>query len=254
MPQRLPLPPAATVRSTPPPLDARLRLAASFARGGRIADIGTDHAYLPAALLLEGKCTFAVASDIHRGPAAVAAEHLSSFGIRDRDAAVLLTDGLDGVQEYQPADIFILGMGGEMIAGILSRAPWIASPTVRLILQPMTRFSALRAYLDRNGFCIREDRLVKTDRIYQVLCAEYDGIERRHSPLALLVGEGNLARRDPLCMEYVEKQKRILESAKSGKQSVGADTAAEDALLGEIRVFLSESTDRKEVSTTDDRI
>lgn len=245
MPQRLSLSPTAHVRTCPPPIDARLRCAASFARGGCIADIGTDHAYLPAVLLLEGKCTFAIASDIHKGPALVAANHLASFGLSDREVAVLLTNGLDGIREYDPTDIFILGMGGEMIVNILSRAPWVASPHIRLILQPMTRFAALRTFLDQNGFRVCEDCLVKTDRIYQVLCVEYDGTERRHTPLALLVGEGNLARRDSLCMEYVGQQQRIVEQAKNGKSTAGADIASEVALLEEIRAFLSDGGRKK---------
>ena len=100
--------------------DARLRAAAGFVRqGARLADIGTDHAYLPVSLLRGGRIPFAVASDISAGPLAHARETAAFAGIGEDRLALVLTPGLRGIEAYRPTDITICGMGGEMIVGIL---------------------------------------------------------------------------------------------------------------------------------------
>lgn len=243
-PINIPIPPITFPLSALSPLDARLEAAVPLLRGGVVADVGTDHAYLPISLLRRGLCTFAVATDIHRAPAEIAASHLAAHGIGDDRAAVLLTDGLHGAEQYAPTDICIFGMGGEMIARIIDEAPWVRSGDVRLILQPMTRAETLRDYLDKQGFAVREEHLVKTDRIYQIICAEYDGEVRAHTPLALLLGERNMARRDAVCLEYAKQLQRVLTASRAGKLNGKApDTSREDALLAALDVFLSHQTE-----------
>lgn len=239
--------PICAVSAQPPalaPLDARLEAAVQLIRGGVVADVGTDHAYLPISLLRRGLCSYAVATDIHKGPAEVAAAHLGANGIGEDRACVLLTDGLHGTEQYALTDVCIFGMGGEMIARIVDEAPWVRSPDVRLILQPMTRMEFLRDFLDKNGFAVCEEQLVKTDRIYQIICAEYDGQVRSHTPLELLLGEQNMRRRDALCLELARQQKTILESSRAGKlRGRCPDTSREDTLLAAINEFLSNETE-----------
>lgn len=227
-----PFPPAsARTAANLPRLDARLSAAIPYVRGGTIADVGTDHAYLPLTLLLQKRCTFAVASDIHRGPAQRAAEHLQSFGIGPERAAVLCTDGLHGLQSYHPTDIIIFGMGGEMIVHILEEAPWVYDPSVRLILQPMTHPEILRQSLAEHGFAIRSEQLVFTDRIYQIICAEYDGVKRSFTPIEYLIGANNIHRHDPLLPVWIERQLRLIHVTMEGKNSAGIDTSAEQDLI-----------------------
>jgi tRNA (adenine22-N1)-methyltransferase len=138
----------------------------------------------------------------------------------------------------------IFGMGGEMIIHILTEAPWVRDPSVRLVLQPMTRQGELRAYLLENGFCIRDEAMVMTDRPYQIICAEYDGKVRSHPPLALLLGEQNMARRDALCLEHARRQREILTASREGKRKgANPDTSREDVLLTALDDFLSQETE-----------
>ncbi len=238
----IPIPAPVLCPPEPMALDARLSAAFEFIRGGTMADVGTDHAYLPIALLCRRLVDFAVATDIHRGPAEVAAAHLAANGIGEHRAAVLLTDGLHGAKDYHPTDICIFGMGGEMIAHIIDEAPWTKDPSIRLILQPMTKQEALRQYLDQNGFRIVAERLVVTDRIYQLLCAEYDGNIRSHSPLELMIGKENLDRRDELTMTLVNRHIDILTATREGKRkAVNPDTSREDELLHALNNYLEQS-------------
>ncbi len=239
-PRRIPLSPCESTSPPLPHLDARLCAALPYVRGGTIADVGTDHAYLPLVLLKTGACDFAVATDIHQPPAQRAADTLSRYGIGEEQAAVLCTDGLHGCEPYHPTDVLIFGMGGEMIVHILQEAPWVRDPSVRLILQPMTRQRELREYLAANGFCTVEETVVKTDRPYQILCAEYDGIVRTLSPLGALLGERNLARRDEFTLQLARRQLDIFTAARAGKQKGAAsDTSPEDGMIAALTDYLN---------------
>ena len=106
-------------------LDVRLRAAANMVPcGARLADIGSDHAYLPIALCLENKIKCALASDINEGPVAAAVSNIKKNCLDDKIKAIR-ADGLSKAQEFAPDCITVLGMGGELIVRILSAAEWI---------------------------------------------------------------------------------------------------------------------------------
>lgn len=172
-----------------PLADGRLLAAASFVRPGAVlADIGTDHAYLPLYLLSQGKIKRAIAADIGEGPLSRARAHIAASGYAGQIETVQ-TDGLRGLADRGITDVAICGMGGELIAEILAAAPFVRSGDVRLILQPMTRSATLRRYLAGAGFAILGERPCRAaGRVYSCLCARYDGVCRTLSPLEAEVG------------------------------------------------------------------
>lgn len=94
------------------------------AAGGRLADIGTDHGYLPVWLLQEGRIPSAIASDVGAEPlehARRTAEEYETQGLDFR-----LCDGLSGIEPEETDTVVIAGMGGETIRDILRAAPWAA--------------------------------------------------------------------------------------------------------------------------------
>ena len=218
-----------------PKLSDRLGTAAEMVRAGAVvADVGTDHAYLPIALCLSGRATRAIAADIHEGPLARARENICAWGLEDR-IETRLTDGLCGLEGAHPTDVLILGMGGELIARILSDAPFVRDGAIRLILQPMTHPEVVRAYLAQNGFTIVEERLIKEEKIYQIFCAEYTGICEEYTPLERLVGKQNLARRDATTYELCARWRSVFETRLQGKKTVGGDVSEEERILAEIQ-------------------
>ena len=151
-------------------LSPRLEMTASLVpSGARLADVGTDHAYLPAALLLEGRIPSAIASDLRRGPLERARETAAAFDLKEK-ISFRLCDGLSGVGPEEVDAIVFAGMGGETIAAILAAAPWTRERVVSLILQPMSSMSDLRAWLGQNGYDILEERLAREgDSLYTAL-------------------------------------------------------------------------------------
>ncbi len=218
-----------------PTLSARLAAAAAFGRRGkRFADIGTDHAYLPVFLYNSGAAPCGVASDINRGPVERAQKNISDYGAESA-ISVVLTDGLSGIESYAPEDIFILGMGGELITKIIDGAPWVRERGCRLILQPMTHPEAARRYLLEHGFCIVDELLVRDDKLYQIICAEpADGCEPAYSECELLFGRINIERGGCLLSELLLRMKNVFLERMRGKSCVGADVEFEKFMIQEI--------------------
>ena len=209
--------------------DRRLEVAASFGRrGARVADIGTDHASLPIYLVGNGFAPCALACDINEGPLRAAKLNISSAGLSDR-ISTRLTDGLSGIEDYSPEDIYILGMGGELISKIVLASELSKRSGVRLILQPMTHSHDLRRDLYANGYNIIDETLVKDrDRVYQIIAAEYDGTVRSATEVELWLGKKNIERGGEdlktLTLLYASGlEKRIKGYAEAGKTDVAAN-------------------------------
>ena len=170
----------------------RLCTAASYVRDGAVvADIGTDHAYLPIFLALNNRISNAIASDINEGPINKARENIAKHNLNDK-IYTCVANGLDGIENHAPTDIVICGMGGELIAQIIDKSDYAKKQGIRLILQPMTSIKELREYL-QNGFSIVDEDIVFEDnKIYQIICVEYDGIVREFNDIQLELGPVNI--------------------------------------------------------------
>ena len=201
-------------------LSKRLSTAASFVRSGAVcADIGTDHSYVPIYLVLSGIVKKAIASDVNEGPTLIAKENVKKYGLDDK-IIVRIANGLDGIEEYKPTDILICGMGGELISEILNRSEYVKNNEVRLILQPMTAIKELREYLS-HGYKITDETLVfDADKLYQVICAEYDGMEHPYTDIELELGKINIEKREELFSMLVKntlkKRRKRFEGLKVG--------------------------------------
>lgn len=156
-------------------LGNRLAKCASMVRGGAaLADVGTDHAYLPILLALRGKIKSAVASDIRPGPLVRAEKNVARYGVSGL-VSVRRSDGLDEILPEEADDVVVAGMGGELIARIVGRAGWLKEPGRRLILQPMTSVPELRLFLAGEGFAVlREEAVSEGGHVYTVLLSSYD--------------------------------------------------------------------------------
>lgn len=191
------------------------RIAELVPQGARFADIGTDHAYLPTWLILNGVIDYAIAADLRKGPLERAKETAEKYGVSDK-MDFRLCDGLSDVRPGEADTIAIAGMGGETIAHILSDAPWIKEQDITLILQPMSSQSDLRQWLGKNGYKIENECVVREDKtLYNILLVKA-GLMADMTQAELFAGRQN---NDPLRGEYlaylITKVTRALQGQRS---------------------------------------
>lgn len=221
-------------------LNARLLSAAELTRqDATFADIGTDHAYLPLFLLDQGKIKFAYCCDINEGPLASARRNAEERG-RLSETDFILTDGAAVLSDKGITDYAICGMGGELIADIIDRAPHLKDKEVNLILQPMTRQEKLRAYLASAGFEItHESYSFDAGKYYVCLGATYCGECREISPIEAVAGSKNAIFSNRECrIKYLEAKLKSLERAYLGKREAGNQSDADKELIDELKDYI----------------
>ena len=170
-------------------LTPRLKAVASFVeKESVIADIGTDHGYIPAYLINNSIINFAFAGDINSGPLDNARKTMQNEGISSVE--FVLSDGLKNFADKEFDEIIIAGMGGEMIASIIESSAWCKDKKYAFILQPMTKEDFLRRYLYENGFeIIKETLAAEKDKLYNIMKAVFVGKERKISDSFALLGK-----------------------------------------------------------------
>ncbi len=218
-------------------LTPRLFAAAGYARsGGTIADIGTDHAYLPIWLVSNGISKSALACDVRKGPLDRANENIKAAGLENR-IRTMLTDGLSGVESFSPDDIFLCGMGGELIVSIIEKASFVRSSDIRLILQPMTHAEIVRRYLSLNGFSITDEMIVseKGNKLYQIIVATFTGNLYELDEAELILGPLNIKNQSPGLELLTDKAVSGLQTKMNGIKTAGGETAVIEELIDRLR-------------------
>ena len=172
-------------------------------QGAHFADVGTDHAYLPVWLLLQGIIPSAIVTDLRSGPLQRARQTAQRYGMTGQ-MSFRLGDGLDCLQPEEADTIAIAGMGGETIADILAAAPWVRLGSYRLLLQPMSALDDLRRWLAGHGYCIQSERLcLDGGTRYTVMCVQ-PGEMAPLTPAECWAGRQASDLNDPLRGELLE--------------------------------------------------
>ncbi|HFH9838921.1 TPA: tRNA (adenine(22)-N(1))-methyltransferase TrmK [Streptococcus suis] len=160
-------------------LSRRLEAVASYVpQGARLADVGSDHAYLPLFLVEQGRIDFAVAGEVVQGPYQSALQNVEQAGQTDK-IAIRLANGLAAVElADQVTTVTIAGMGGRLIAEILEAGKDKLSSVERLVLQPNNREDDVRHWLVEHDFqLVAEEILEENDKIYEILVAEKGNVD-----------------------------------------------------------------------------
>ena len=161
----------------PQTLSRRLeRVAAHVPAGARLADIGSDHGYLPVALVLRGIVTAAVAGEVAMTPYRAALRSVRENGLEDR----ISVRHADGLAAIEPGDgitaVSFCGMGGETIRDLLAAGKARLNGGERLILQPNGGEAPLREWLMEHGYRIVAEELLHENRFYyEIIVAEPSG-------------------------------------------------------------------------------
>lgn len=221
-------------------MSKRLECIASKVRKGiGVADVGTDHAYIPLLLLERGYMGNIIATDINEGPLNKARLNLSAHDA-DKRVKLYLCDGLELCPPELVDDIIIAGMGGDVISSILDRATWCLREDTQLILQPVTKPEILRYWLINNGFAIIDEAILKENgTIYQIITAK-PGKSCAYSDAELFTGRFDMISNDPLFKEHIDSHiKRFEKAADSLSTAKREDLSAWNVIINGMLIQLN---------------
>jgi len=168
-----------------------------------IADIGSDHAYLPIYLIKNSKADKVIASDINLGPARISEERIKKHGLEDY-IEVRIGNGLEILNKNEADIIVIAGMGGLLIKSIIEESIDIAKSANKLILQPMRDSRALIRWLLKNSFVIIDGEIVKeNEKYYEIIRSRFD---EQSDCNAEVINEVYYYKNTPVLHEYIDKK------------------------------------------------
>lgn len=219
-------------------LQPRLACIASLVpRGSVLADVGTDHGYVPVYLLRTGAITRAIASDIGREPLEHARRTAEEYGVDGIDFR--LCAGLAGIAPEECDTIVIAGMGGETMMEILAAAPWTRSGAHTILLQPQTKIEELRLWLCEHGYAVTRETLVEDKGKLYIVMTVTAG--EAFTPDAVQLFGGLALGHDALCGTYLTQQIARLRRRADGLRQGSGDREAEAAGLS----ALADALERK---------
>ena len=220
-------------------LQPRLQCIASLVpKGARLADIGTDHGYLPVYLLQEGTIGHAIASDINALPLAHARATAAEYGVTEK-LDFRLCPGLAKLRPEECDTVAIAG--GETIRGIVEAAAWTRDGAHTLSLQPQTKADLLRRWLCANGYRFLSETLVRDKEQLYVVFRVAAGMGQELSEADALTGI--LLREDPLYGEYLSLHLTKLRRARDGLAA--SSLADKDARIAHLTKLIEELERRK---------
>lgn len=218
-------------------LTPRLKIIADSIQGYEsVADIGSDHAYLPIYLAKSERIKSAVATDVNKGPAEISKKRIKGHGVETK-ISVRRGYGLEVIKPGEAEVIVVAGMGGILIKDILDRNVEVAKSAKLLILQPMRDSDKIRKWLFEHGFDIIDEELVKDqNKIYEVIWTRPVS-EKREAKGPMLVGNIIIEKKHPLAVEYINE--KINELEKVIKDLEGMETRKCSERTLECRTLLS---------------
>ncbi len=176
-------------------------------KGNRVADIGTDHGFVPIALVKDGICPSAIAVDIKTGPLSIAKEHVNESDLTDK-IECRLGDGLSVVKPDEVDSIIIAGIGGDVIADILNKAEEGYKGTKELIVSPHSEIDKVRHALHDMEYKIKAEKYFQDEGkrynvIYAVPGREIYDSEDFYKYGKLLLESSNELLKETLTMQLV---------------------------------------------------
>lgn len=196
-------------------LTPRLEQVAEYIPAGEsVIDIGTDHAYLPLSVILSGKCPSAIAADVRPGPLEAARKHIQECQAEER-VTVRLSNGLDAFLPEELECVVMAGMGGRLIAELITRAGNQGRLTCchTLVLQPQSEPDRVRRALHETGWQIQKEAMIEDRGKFYVVMQALPGQEC-YSEEEYEYGRRLFELRDPVfyrvLTEHTEKERKII--------------------------------------------
>lgn len=203
-------------------LSERLQnVVALIKKGNVVADIGTDHAYLPIHIVKSRISDKVIAMDVRKGPLEKAEQNVCDYGVSD-NISLRLSDGLSELRPMEAETITICGMGGRLIQSILEKGKDKYDSNTQLILSPQSELREFRQYLYSSGYSVQKETILKEDgQFYFIFCCyrvgkndferhfcHKDDVERE---AMLRYGIELLSEKNECLKEYICREQRLTE-------------------------------------------
>ncbi len=172
----------------------------------KMADIGTDHAYIPIYLIKKEICRYAVASDINKGPVEKAKKNVHSEKLQDK-IECRLGGGLSTIKPYEVQTVVIAGMGGNLIRDIIEEGLEVFKTLKSCILQPVQNPEILREYIYSHGFEILQEELcIEDDKFYEIIKIRYNNKPTAINPIYYEISKKLIEDSHPLMKQYISSK------------------------------------------------
>jgi len=169
----------------------------------KVADIGTDHGFIPIYLALQNLSNYIVASDVKQGSLNKAIKEVKKYNL-EKMIDLRLGSGLSVLKKGEVDVAIIAGMGGILISEILQKDEEIAKTINKFILQPMKSSNFLRKFLYKNGYkIINEDLVKEKNKFYEIIIAEH-GCQKCKDEIYCEVGEPLIKNNHILLNEFIQ--------------------------------------------------
>ena len=195
-------------------LSKRLEAVANLVTPGmRLADVGTDHGYIPIYLVEQGVIPSAIAMDINEGPLMRADEHIREHGLEDK-IRTRLSDGLCNLENEEADCMIAAGMGGGLVIRILSDSHDTVLSLKELILQPQSEIASVRKYLEEQRYrIVEEDMVLEDGKYYPMMKAVKRKEEEAEAPYSeeeFEYGRILLRHSHPVLEQFLKREIKIL--------------------------------------------
>ncbi|MBQ4530421.1 MAG: SAM-dependent methyltransferase [Lachnospiraceae bacterium] len=185
----------------------------------KMADIGTDHGYIPIYLIERKKVSHALAMDINKGPLERAREHVTLHQL-DEYIELRLSNGAEKLQPKEVDSVVIAGMGGRLMMKIIEERKEVFLSLEEFVIQPQSEYGAVRHFLEEQGFQILEENMVEEDGKYYPMMKVSQGEMKLLKECYYEYGSFLLEEKHPVLHEYLKKEqenyKKIRENLLAG--------------------------------------
>lgn len=181
----------------------RIKKIVDMIANNTIADIGTDHCYIPIHALKEKKAEKAIASDVNREPLKKGQENIEKEGLSGL-IETRLGNGLEKIKAGEAETLIIAGMGGMLMIDILEEDTELLSSFSQLILQPQSDIEKVRKFIHRNGFLIHDENMILDMGKYYTILDCRKGTQQAYSHIEYTLGKANLQKMDREFIEYLK--------------------------------------------------
>lgn len=170
-----------------------------------MADIGTDHGYIPIYLIEHKKTGHAIAMDINLGPLERAREHVKLYGLNEY-IELRLSDGARELKPFEVEAAVVAGMGGRLMMKILEDSKEVFQTMKFFVLQPQSEYGFVRQFLEKQGFYIQAENMICEDGKYYPMMRVSKGSMNLEKECFYEYGRFLLKEKNPVLYEYLKKE------------------------------------------------